>query len=315
MLDHDRVLVGVETRDDAGAYALDENTVLVFTTDFFTPVVDEAYDFGRIAAANALSDVYAMGARPLMALNLVAFPSKDLPMEVLGEILRGGSDKATEAGIPIVGGHSIDDPEPKYGLAVVGLTTPAGLLKNQGARPGDQLLLTKPLGSGVMTTAIKRDLASTSEISQVTELMAKLNRGAGEVLARHRSGINALTDVTGFGLLGHLLEMLEASGVGATLQASAVPVLEAARRMAGEGIVPGGTRANLESVIDRVEFGALDETTRLLLADAQTSGGLLASVHPDAVESILADLKAAGTLAHARIGEVTEGEVGLQVLP
>jgi selenide,water dikinase len=315
MLDHDRVLVGVETRDDAGAYALDENTVLVFTTDFFTPVVDEAYDFGRIAAANALSDVYAMGARPLMALNLVAFPSKDLPMEVLGEILRGGADKCTEAGIPIVGGHSIDDPEPKYGLAVIGVTTPVGLLKNKGARPGDQLLLTKPLGSGVMTTAIKRELASADEITQVTELMARLNRDAGEVLARHCSEVNALTDVTGFGLLGHLLEMLEASEVGATIEASAVPVLDAARRMAGEGIVPGGTRANLESVIERVDFGALDETTRLLLADAQTSGGLLASVHPDAVEPILADLKAAGTLAHVRIGEVTEGEAGLQVVP
>lgn len=304
------LLVGTETRDDAAVYRIDERTAIVCTTDFFTPVVDDPFDFGRIAAANALSDVWAMGARPLFALNLVAFPARDLPLEVLGRVLEGGAAVCTEANVPLVGGHSIDDKEPKYGLVVVGLIDPDAILRNTGALPGDRLILTKPLGSGVITTAIKRGLASAEEIAEVTELMAHLNRAAGEVFIANRARVHALTDVTGFGLLGHLLEMLEGSGVGAQLRAEAIPILPAARRVAAAGIFPGGTRANLRSAAARTRFlgaSVQDEATQLLLADAQTSGGLLAAVAPEAAEEVVAQLRGAGTLAAADIGLVMAG--------
>lgn len=312
------VLVGSATRDDAAVYRLSAKKALVFTTDFFTPVVDDPFDFGRIAAANALSDVYAMGAEPTMALNIVAFPSSTLPLEILERILAGGSAIAALAGMPIVGGHSIDDPEPKYGMAIVGMVDPSKMLANAGARPGDALILTKPLGSGTVTTAIKREKASEEDIRIVTELMATLNKDASAVLKANRRGVRACTDVTGFGLLGHLLEMLDASGVGARLFASRVPFIEAARRHAAAGAMPGGSRANLLAVADRVRFeGALaeNETEKLLLADAQTSGGLLASVSPRHVDKVLLGLKDAGTLAAAVIGEIVEGEVGISILP
>jgi selenide,water dikinase len=307
-LDDERVLVGTSTRDDAGVYLLNETTALVVTTDFFPPVVDDAFDFGRIAAANALSDIYAMGATPLVALNLVAFPSKELPLDLLGEILRGGADVVGAAGALIIGGHSIEDPEPKYGLAVVGTVSPDAVLANAGARPGDALILTKPLGSGVVTTALKRGMAAQAEIQEITDLMATLNRAAGGVFARFHARVHALTDVTGFGLLGHLLEMLEASEVGADLQADAVPILDAARRHAENDCIPGGTRANLASVQDRVDFGGISETLQLLLADAQTSGGLLAAVDPEAVEEITRALEEAGVQTVSVIGEIVAGE-------
>jgi selenide, water dikinase len=309
--------VGAATRDDAGVYRLNARTALVYTTDFFTPVVDDPFDFGRIAAANALSDVYAMGATPLMALNLVAFPARELPLEILGRILEGGHAVATEAGVPIVGGHSIDDPEPKYGLAVVGTVAPGRVLTNAGARPGDVLILTKPLGSGIVTTAIKRERATAAEIREVTALMAGLNLRASEVLMRHRRSVHACTDVTGFGLLGHLLEMLEASGVGARLASADVPILEAARRHAAAGLVPGGTDANLESVAGRVHFGgalAEDRTAQRLLADAQTSGGLLAAVSRRSTRRVVAALEAAGVAA-TPIGEIVAGEPSVVVDP
>ncbi len=248
-----------------------------------------------------------MGATPIFALNLVGFPRKTLPLELLARILEGGAAKATEAGIPIIGGHSIDDPEPKYGLVVVGRVHPDAILRNVGARPGDHLVLTKPLGSGVLTTALKRGLLDAAAITEVTELMATLNRAAGEVFARHIGAVHALTDVTGYGLIGHLLEMLDGSGVAARLDVATVPVLPAARRFAADGVVPGGSKRNLAALVDRIvcrsQAGA-DPLTQLLFADAQTSGGLLAAVDPTAVEAVCADLRAANAPVVAVIGEI-----------
>ncbi len=287
-----RALVGHETRDDAAVYRLSPTEAIVETVDFFTPVVDDPYWFGRIAAANAFSDVWAMGGRPIFALNLVAFPVNLLPMEVLAEILRGGSETAALAGAPVLGGHSIVDPEAKYGMAVTGLVHPDRILRNVGARPGDQLLLTKPLGSGILTTAIKRGTATPEQIAGVTAVMAELNRAAGEVLAASGS-VSALTDVTGFGLLGHAWAMAEGSRVVLHLDAARVPVQPGALRLAGQDVVPGGSKANLKWVAPHVRFDAgVPLPLRTVLADAQTNGGLLAAVHPDrfpAVVRLLAD--------------------------
>jgi selenide,water dikinase len=280
---------------------------LVETVDFFTPVVDDPYWFGRIAAANAFSDIWAMGGRPAFALNLVGWPVAKLSMEMLGEVLRGGAESARLAGAPILGGHSIDDPEPKYGLAVTGLVHPDRVLRNVGARPGDVLLLTKPLGSGILTTAIKRGIATKEAIDRVTEVMAALNRAAGEVLAAS-GAVHALTDVTGFGLLGHAWEMAEGSGVSMRIRAGSVPVLEGVHDLAAKGVVPGGSKANLEWVTPNTRFAAsLPPTTPMVLADAQTNGGLLAAVDPARAEALLAALRAAGVKA-AAIGEVGPGD-------
>lgn len=310
----DRVLVGPETRDDGAVYLLDESTALVVTTDFFTPVVDDATDFGRVAAANAISDIYACGARPILALNLVAFPARKLPMELLGDIMKGGAAVAIEAGIPILGGHSIDDSEPKYGLVVVGLVHPDAVLTNAGGKEGDVLILTKPLGSGVLTTAIKRDLATAEEITEVTELMATLNRKAGEVFAANASSVNALTDITGFGLLGHLHEMLQPAGLSASLQLSGIPLLPAARRHAEAGVIPGGSKANKKAVDDVVQrSGGVTELDIQLLADAQTSGGLLAAVPEKDADGIVEQLLAAGASCAAVIGRLQKGPVSITV--
>ena len=308
-------MVGTETKDDAGVYRLDSRRALVVTTDFFSPVVDDPYDFGRVAAANALSDVYAMGGRPLLALNLVAFPSKDLPMSVLGRIMEGGGAMVQEAGASLLGGHSVEDPEPKYGLAVVGEVSPKRLFRNVGGRAGDKLVLTKPIGSGIVTTALKRKLARPKEVKVVTEVMATLNRAAGEVLAEHWRAVHSATDVTGYGLLGHLLEMLEGSETAARLEATQIPILAAAKRLAGEGVFPGGTRANLRNAGRKVRFhGALkhDEATQLIIADAQTSGGLLAAVAPRSLPKVLADLESRGVSA-AVIGELVAGRPRIDV--
>jgi selenide,water dikinase len=263
------VLVGLESGDDAAVVRIDEHTAVVTTADFFTPVVDDAYDWGRIAAANALSDVYAMGGRPLVAVNLVGWPREVLPQELLREVLRGGLDVAAEAGCRVGGGHSIDDPEPKYGMAVTGLADPARLLRNDAARPGLPLSLTKPLGVGVLNNRHNR----TGEVfAQAVECMVTLNRHAAEQALA--AGVVAATDVTGFGLLGHLLKMARASGVSAVVDAEAVPYLPGAREALRDGFVPGGTRRNLDWV--RPELGSrCGEDELLLLADAQTSGGLL----------------------------------------
>ena len=302
-----RALVGHDTRDDAAVYRLDEQQAVVETVDFFTPVVDDPYWFGRIAAANALSDIWAMGARPLFALNLVGWPVGTLPMDVLGEVLRGGSDSARLAGASILGGHSIDDPEPKYGLAVTGLVHPDRVLRNVGARPGDVILLTKPLGTGILTTAIKRELAAAPLVDRAVEVMSTLNRAAGEALAAS-GAVHALTDVTGFGLLGHAWEMAEGSKVSFRLRAEAIPVLEGVRELAAQEVVPGGSRANLRWVKPHVRFAeGLHPTTGIVLADAQTNGGLLAAVDPARADEVLASLRAAGVEA-VKVGDVGPGE-------
>lgn len=291
------MLVGHETSDDAAVYQLSPTEAVVETVDFFTPVVDDPFLFGRIAAANAFSDIWAMGARPLFALNLVGFPVAKLPMDVLGEILRGGADAAAEAGAPILGGHSIDDPEPKYGLAVTGLVHPDRVLRNVGARPGDALVLTKPLGSGIVTTALKRGVADPAVVDRAVAVMAALNRAAGEALAAS-GAVHALTDVTGFGLLGHALEMARGSDVTLALRAAAVPVLEGVRALAERDVAPGGTRANLAWVEPQTRFDAeVDAAQRLVLADAQTNGGLLAAVDPARLDPVLAALREVGVQA------------------
>jgi selenide,water dikinase len=301
-----RALVGYETSDDAAVYRLSDTEAVVETVDFFTPVVDDPFTFGRIAAANALSDIWAMGARPLFALNLVGFPVGKLPMDLLGEILRGGADAAGEAGVPILGGHSIDDPEPKYGMAVTGLVHPDRILRNVGARPGDRLLLTKPLGSGIVTTAIKRGIADAALVDRTVAVMAALNRAAGEALAAS-GAVHALTDVTGFGLLGHAWEMAHGSGVALRLHAAHVPVLEGVRALAERDVAPGGTRANLAWVGPHVRFDEdVPGPLRLVLADAQTNGGLLAAIAPDRLEAVRASLRQAGVQAHL-VGEVLPG--------
>jgi len=269
-------------------------------------VVDDPYWFGRIAAANAFSDIWAMGARPLFALNLVCWPVGKLPMEMLGEVLRGGADGARLAGAPVLGGHSIDDPEPKYGMAVTGIVHPDRVLKNVGARPGDALLLTKPLGSGIVSTAIKRGIATPAQVERVVEVMAALNRAAGEVLAAS-GAVHALTDVTGFGLLGHGWEMAEGSGVTLRIRAAAVPVLEGVHDLAAKDVVPGGSKANLKWVSPNVRFApGLAPTAPIVLADAQTNGGLLAAVDPARLDDVLARLRAAG-VEPAVIGDVVAG--------
>jgi selenide,water dikinase len=301
--------VGHETRDDAAVYQISATEAIVETVDFFTPVVDDPYWFGRIAAANAFSDIWAMGARPLFALNLVGFPVKVLPVEMLAEILRGGSEAAALAGAPVLGGHSIDDPEPKYGMAVTGLVHPDRILRNVGARPGDRLLLTKPLGSGILTTALKRGVASEAEVARVTETMASLNRAAGEVLAAS-GAVTALTDVTGFGLLGHAWEMAEGSGAVLRIEAARVPLLPGVREHAERGVLPGGSLANLEWVRPHARFGAgVDEVARKILADAQTNGGLLAAVREERAEAVGALLADRGVEA-AWIGEVRAAPEG-----
>lgn len=296
------VLVGSATADDAAVYKLSDELALVLTTDFFTPIVDAPRDFGRVAAANALSDVYAMGGKPLTALSVVGFPDS-LPAGVLGEILAGASLVANEANCPIVGGHTIKSEEPIFGLAVVGTVHPNRVLSNAGAKPGDVLVLSKPLGLGIISTAAKNDQDSRGAIADAIRVMTTLNRGAAEVLAGF--DVHALTDVTGFGLLGHLRNVTAASGVTAEVWANAVPVLPAAREYVAAGIAPGGTRANLKFLADWVEFAAdVTPEEQLLLSDAQTSGGLLAAVPAASADALVAALKSAGTPAAAVVGRI-----------
>lgn len=264
------VLVGTDSGDDAGVVHLRHDLAVISTADFFTPVVDDPYDFGRVAAANALSDVYAMGGRPVMAVNLVGWPPATLPEAALGEVLRGGADVLAQAGCPLVGGHSIEDPEPKYGLAVTGVAHPDQLLRNNTARPGLPLTLTKPLGIGVLNNWHKQ---TGQRSAAAIEAMTTLNDAAAE--AALAAGLETATDVTGFGLLGHLHKMMRASGTTARLDAAAVPYLAGARQAAADGFISGGTRRNLEWVSAHLGEPDVDELELLLLADAQTSGGLL----------------------------------------
>ncbi len=300
------MLVGLDARDDAAVVHLSGSDALVLTLDFFTPVVDDAYTWGRIAAANAVSDVYAMGGRPLVALNIAGWPRDTLPLDLLGEVLRGGLETAARAGMAIVGGHTVDDPEPKYGMCVVGLAAPDRLLTLDAARPGDVLVLTKPVGTGIVTTGIKRDEAPADAVEAAVASMIHLSGVASTAVVA--AGVRACTDVTGFGLLGHLHRMLLASGAAAEVSVDAVPLLPGVRDLAADGLAPGGTHRNLEAMAAHVDWAATGDVDRIVLCDAQTSGGLLAACPPEALEGLLAALS--GEPAAAVIGRVVEGPAG-----
>jgi selenide,water dikinase len=300
------VLVAADTGDDAAVYRLPSSEALIATLDFFTPIVDDPYDWGRIAATNALSDVYAMGGRPFLALNIVNWPVDDLPLDMLGRVLQGGIDVATAAGVTVAGGHSITDPEPKYGMVALGLVDPEAIVRNSTAPAGASLYLTKPLGLGIVSTAIKRGVAEGDLVARAVELMTMTNRTASEAMVE--AGAEAATDVTGFGLLGHLHRMLEASGVGAELDAAAIPLLDPrVLDLARTDVVPGGTKRNLAYVRMHTDFGDLPEPERLILADAQTSGGMLiATTDPPVLESALRIRQ----VPFARIGATVAGRPG-----
>ena len=302
------MLVDASTGDDAAVYLVAPDRALVVTLDFFTPIVDDPYDFGRIAAANALSDVYAMGGTPLFALNLLSFPRGLLSEGLAEEIVRGGADKAAEAGVPVLGGHSIDDPVPKYGMAAVGEVHPEKVLTNDRARPGDRLVLTKPLGTGVVATAVKNGECPSETLAAAVETMARLNRDAAE--AARAADARAATDVTGYGLTGHLHAMLQASGASARIDSARVPLLKGAVELAEAGHVPGGTRRNLAEADNHVSWKRdVPAVLRLLLADAQTSGGLLIACPPDRAARLLKEA-AARNVPAAQIGRVEAGPGG-----
>jgi selenide,water dikinase len=299
----DGYAAGVETRDDAGWIEFGGGYLLQ-SVDFFTPMVDDPHRFGQIAAANALSDIYAMGGRPLTAMNLVAFPRDQLPLEILSRILAGGMEKIAEAGAAFSGGHSVRDSEPKYGVSVTGFVERERLVSNQGAQPGDHLVLTKPLGVGILATALKRRLLVEEDIEAPLEAMARLNAATCE--AMQRVGVSAATDVTGFGLLGHLREMLAPGGLGATIESGAVPVWDRAGALAAEGCRPGGLQSNRDHVEAEVEADGVPADRLLPLFDPQTSGGLLIAVPEERAAALAQALEERGELA-ARIGEVTAG--------
>ena len=298
-------MVGTSTADDAAVYKLDDGRAIVQTVDLITPIVDDPFVYGQIAAANSLSDVYAMGGRPLFALSIVCFPSRTVGLDCLAEILRGGHSKAQEAGIAIIGGHSVEDQEPKYGLVVTGIVAPEGVLTNVGAQPGDVLVLTKPIGTGILTTALKKKQLNKEAYDRVVQVMTTLNRAAAEALEGLE--VHALTDVTGFGLLGHLSEMVTASGVAARIDWDAVPLLSGAAELVAQGIYPGGTKRNLDHFGPKVQWpDELPEPKRLLLADAQTSGGLLISLAPSDRDTLLQRLPSAKV-----IGEIQPEPAGI----
>lgn len=300
------VLVGLDEADDAAVVKLSDDEALVLTLDFFTPLVDDAFTWGRIAATNAASDVYAMGGAPMVALNIVAWPREALPLELLGEVLRGGRSVAADGGFLVVGGHSVDDPEPKYGMVVVGRVATAELMTIDSAHPGDVLVLTKPIGTGIVTTAVKADAAPADVADAAVASMTRLNDTAAASFVSHR--VRACTDVTGFGLLGHLHRLARASGVGAEIDAGRVPLFDGVLALAEDGYVPGGTKRNRGAIEADVEYGDASELSRFVLCDAQTSGGLLAACPADRVDGLLASL--GGELACAVIGRVTDGPAG-----
>jgi selenide, water dikinase len=302
------LLVGLDTADDAGVYKINDETALVQTLDFFTPIVDDPYMFGQIAAANSLSDVYAMGGKPITVMNIVGFPISTLDKSILADILVGASDKVKESGAALVGGHSIDDQEPKFGLSVTGTVHPDRILSNAGAKPGDKLILTKPIGVGILTTAIKRDLLEQEDLDRVMNVMAALNKDAAEAMEQYN--VNGCTDVTGFGLLGHAIELAEGSGVGITIHSKDVPVLPRTKELAEQNIIPGGTRKNHKWLADRIQYDpSISELDQLILCDAITSGGLLISV-PELEAEALQQTLQEKDVKSAMIGEVTSESPG-----
>ena len=309
---HPDLLVGMENPDDAGVYRINDDLALILTLDFFTPVVDEPYLFGQIAVANALSDVYAMGGRPVLAMNIICFP-QDGDISILKDILKGGFDKMSEAGVLLVGGHSVDDREIKYGLSVTGTVHPRKILANRGSRPGDRLVLTKPLGTGIVATAVKADMASRQAQEKVIRSMNTLNRVPAEIMEGF--AVHACTDITGFGLLGHACEMIENTAAGMVVYASRVPVFEEALEYAGMGLIPGGAYRNekfRQTLVDTE--GEIDDDRMKLMFDPQTSGGLLISLEAGEAEKLLAELHAHGIAEAAIIGEITEEHPGRIVI-
>ena len=302
--DHPQILVGLSEPDDAAVCRIDESRAIISTADFFPPVVDDPYDFGAIAAANALSDVYAMGGRPLMAINLVAWPD-DLDKAILTEILRGGAETVREAGAAIAGGHSISDAEPKYGLSVTGEVNPGQIIHKSGARPGDRLILSKALGTGVVTTALKRGIATQSQVDSAVQSMSRLSREAAALAQAHQ--VSAMTDITGFGLIGHGLEMARLSGVDFELEFERIRLLPGAEQFARQGVFPGGMDRNLEYFAQWVdEAPGLPDFARGLLYDPQTSGGLLMAVADERAADLLASLEDKGEAAYV-LGRVVPG--------
>jgi selenide,water dikinase len=309
----DKVLVGLETPDDAGVYVLNGEFALIQTLDFFTPIVDDPYDYGQIAAANSLSDVYAMGGDPITAMNIVCFPMGVIDAEVLVAILRGGADKVAESGAVLLGGHTVADETIKFGLSVTGLAHAGAITAIRGALPGDHLVLTKPLGTGIVTTALKRGLATPAQVEAVTRAMKALNRPGQQAMARVGIGtaVHAATDITGFSLLGHLQEVLAASGVSAEVSAAALPLLPGALEHAAAGVNTGGGIANAEFLAPHVHLAeSVPEAMRVVCFDPQTSGGLLIAVAPERSSELCAALEQAGALCQALIGTVTEGAPG-----
>jgi len=306
------VLVGTNTADDAAVYKISDELALIQTVDFFTPIVDSPYSFGEISAANSISDVYAMGGRPVTAMNIVAFPrnNPELPLFVLGDILKGGADKAQEAGVSVVGGHSIDDAEPKYGMAVTGFVHPDKIWRNTGAKPGDALVLTKAIGTGIISTAMRARVADNRTIEAAVASMSLLNRGAAEAAAD--LDVHACTDVTGFGLLGHLREMLHESLDGC-LQAKHVPILPGTRPLAIAGHIPGGSHRNLKSLNDVLAIDSdVDSSMLSILCDAQTSGGLLFALSPDQAATLVTRCKDKGMPAEV-IGAFAKGSGAIRI--
>ncbi len=301
---HPNLLVGIDHHDDSAVYKLSEDVAIVQSLDFFTPIVDDPFTFGQITAANALSDIYAMGARPITAMNIVAFPVDDLPNQILKDILKGGLDKINESGAVLAGGHSIKDDELKYGLSVTGVVHPEKMISNKGALPGDKLILTKPLGTGIVATALKREIASEAEVDAMVASMIELNKAAAEAAVQFP--IHAMTDVTGFGLVGHLLELLKASQVDATLDTAALPLLPGALHWASKNVVPGGLKANLKFYRPQLSVPSrISKEMEMIAVDPQTSGGLLISCPADSAEALLQSLHKAGVDAASIIGEIT----------
>ncbi len=304
IVDDPELLVGISTSDDAAVYKLRDDLAIVQTVDYFAPIVDDPYWFGAITVANSLSDIYAMGAKPIIALNLVGFPSKSLPLDILSKILKGGYDKAKEAGVNIVGGHTIDDPEPKYGLSVTGIINPNNVITNSGAKPKDLIILTKPLGIGIITTGIKGKLVEKEIIDNVINIMVKLNKEASESMVEYKA--SACTDVTGFGLLGHLYEMTSASKVGANIYVSKIPVIEGTLPLVSEGIAPGGAYSNKNYLSNNVIWDSnISQDMQIILYDPQTSGGLIIAIHRDRANSLLSNLISKGIDAQI-IGEFVD---------
>jgi selenide, water dikinase len=297
------ILVNIDSHDDAGVYRVNDELALVFTTDFFPPVCSDPYEFGQIAAANSISDIYAMGGDPVLALNIMMFPASKLPIEVYGDILKGGFDKSHEAGVKIIGGHTIDDAPPKYGLAVIGFVHPERIITNSGATPGDRLILTKPIGTGIIMAGQRLGLAENADIEEAKRQMKILNKSGCEIMKKY--GIRGATDITGFGLAGHALKMAKASNVSISLNMKNVRLVNGAYNLLDDGCIPGAAFRNLEYVEEHLtQSKDLDYNLRMAAFDAQTSGGLMMCVKPENVKSVLSDLISAGLIFSAEIGFV-----------